>query len=405
MAVIRPFRALRPAREVAPAVSSVPYDVVNTDEARQLAAGNPLSFLHVTRSEIDLPAGTDPYSDAVYAKARENFAALRDRAPLVEEDEPALYFYRLRMGGHEQTGIAACFSVDEYEQDLIKKHERTRRDKEDDRTRHIIDLRAQTGVVFLTYKSSEAVDRLCRAVTADAPIYDFRADDGVHHTIWRVRSRESTQLVDAFARIPALYIADGHHRAASAARARATLRDRGEAGGADTFIAVAFPDDQMNILPYNRTVKDLAGRSPAQFLDELRKRVPVRAGAATPRGKGEVAMFLDGQWYALDLSSATPEDGSRAAALDVAKLQHHVLGPLLNIGDVRIDKRIDFVGGARGTAALEKAVAGGQAAVGFSMHPVTIDDLMSISDEGGIMPPKSTWFEPKLRDGLLVHVI
>jgi uncharacterized protein (DUF1015 family) len=401
MAVIRPFRALRPARDAAPNVSSVPYDVVSTDEARQLAASNPLSFLHVTRSEIDLPPGTDPYSAQVYEKAREQFAALRATAPLEAEDEASLYFYRLRMGGHEQTGIAACFSVDEYEQDVIKKHERTRRDKEDDRTRHIIELRAQTGVVFLTYRGSEVIDRLARAITADAPLYDFRADDGVHHTIWKVKGGQANELVDAFAGIPALYIADGHHRAASAARARA------ETGSpeADTFIAVAFPSNQMHILPYNRTVKDLAGQTPDAFLEALRAKVPVREGGATPRGKGEVAMFLAGKWYALDLSAAEPADGSRASSLDVALLQQHVLGPLLKIGDVRTDKRIDFVGGARGTTALENAVNGGTAAVAFSMHPVTIDDLMAISDEGGIMPPKSTWFEPKLRDGLLIHTI
>src|SRR3954449_4046564 len=248
MATLRPFAALRPSREHAALVSSVPYDVVSTDEARQLASGNPLSFLHVTRSEIYLPPGTVPYSEQVYVRARENFAALRERAPMLQEDEPSLYFYRLRMGGHEQTGVAACFSIDEYERDVIKKHERTRRDKEDDRTRHIVETRAQTGVVFLTYKASEGIDRLCRAVTSDAPIYDFRADDGVQHTIWRVGARESTSLVDGFAQIPAIYIADGHHRAASAARARGELRGRGDGGQADSFIAVAFPDDQMQIL-------------------------------------------------------------------------------------------------------------------------------------------------------------
>jgi len=401
MAAIRPFRALRPERDTAPAVSSVPYDVVSTEEARQLAANNPLSFLHVTRSEIDLTAGTNPYAAEVYAKAREQFAALRAKAPLVMEDEPSLYFYRLRMGGHEQIGLAACFSVDEYEQDGIKKHERTRPDKEDDRTRHLIELGAQTGVVLLTYRPAEAIDQLCRAVTADPPLYDFRADDEVHHTIWRVKGQEATELVDAFARVPALYIADGHHRAASAARARAELRTP----EAETFIAVAFPSNQMHILPYNRTVKDLAGQTPEQFISALRARVPVRDGAPTPRGQGEVAMYLDGRWYALDLSAATPADGSRASSLDVALLQHHVLEPLLKIGDVRTDTRIDFVGGARGTTALEGAVNSFKAAVAFSMHPVTIEDLMAISDEGGIMPPKSTWFEPKLRDGLLVHLI
>ena len=405
MAVIRPFRALRPSRESAPFVSSVPYDVVSTEEARQLASSNPLSFLHVTRSEIDLPPGSDPYGPEVYAKARANLEALRAKAPLVLEDEPSLYFYRLRMGGHEQTGIAACFLLDEYERDLIKKHERTRRDKEDDRTRHIIETRAQTGVVFLTYKRADGIDRLCRAVTADAPVYDFRADDGVHHTIWKVGGREAAELVDAFARVPALYIADGHHRAASAARARGELGQRGDAGEADTFIAVAFPDNQMQILPYNRIVKDLAGQSPEQFLAALGTAVPVRDGSPAPRGKGEVSMFLAGKWHALDLSGAAPEDASRASSLDVARLQHHVLGPLLKIGDVRTDKRIDFVGGARGAAALEQAVTGGRAAVAFSMHPVTIEDLIAIADEGGIMPPKSTWFEPKLRDGLLVHTI
>jgi uncharacterized protein (DUF1015 family) len=405
MAVVHPVRALRPTRESAAKVSSVPYDVVNADEARQLAAGNPLSFLHVTRSEIDLPAGTDPYSSQVYEKARENFAALRERAPLLVEDQPSLYFYRLRMGGHEQTGLAACFSLDEYDRDLIKKHERTRRDKEDDRTRHMIDLRAQTGVVFLTYRASDDIDRLCRAATADAPLYDFRADDGVHHSVWRVHPNQTIDIVDAFSRIPSLYIADGHHRAASAARARTELSKRGAAGESETFIAVAFPDDQAQILPYNRTVKDLAGMSADQFLAELRLRLPVQEGTAQPGRKGQVAMYLAGKWYSIDLTHTRPADGSRAAGLDVALLQQHVLEPLLKIGDVRIDKRIDFVGGARGAAALERAVNEGNAAVAFSMYPVTMDDLMSIADEGGIMPPKSTWFEPKLRDGLLVHLI
>jgi uncharacterized protein (DUF1015 family) len=405
MAAIHPFRALRPSREHAPLVSSVPYDVVNTDEARQIAQGNPLSFLHVTRSEIDLPPGTDPYADQVYRKARENFAALRAEAPMVQEDTPSLYFYRLRMGSHEQTGIAACFSVDEYEQDRIKKHERTRRDKEDDRTRHIIEVGAQTGVVFLTYRSTDEIDRCARAVTADAPLYDFRAEDGVHHTVWKAGTAEAACLREAFGSIPALYIADGHHRAASAARARAELRARGGSNAADAFIAVAFPHAQMQILPYNRTVKDLAGQTPEQFLGALRARLPVRDGGPVPRRKGEVAMFLAGKWHALDLSAAVPADPTRASGLDVALLQQHVLEPHLKIGDVRSDKRIDFVGGARGTAALEAAITTGKAAVAFAMHPVTIEDLMSISDEGGIMPPKSTWFEPKLRDGLLVHLI
>jgi uncharacterized protein (DUF1015 family) len=407
MASLHPFRALRPAPPVAATVSSVPYDVVNVEEARQLAAGNSLSFLHVTRSEIDLPPSTDPYSSGVYERARENLATLRAQAPLVVDESPSIYFYRLRMGAHEQTGITACFSVDEYEQDVIKKHERTRRDKEDDRTRHIVELRAQTGVVFLTYRATPRVDAEAAKATAGAPIYDFTAPDGVQHTLWRADEQTTRALVAAFAPIPALYIADGHHRAASAARARAAVQTQvgGGATDAETFIAVAFPHDQMQILPYNRTVKDLAGRSPEQFLDELRQAFPVAEGPAVPRRKGEVSMYLAGRWYAIDLSRAVPEDDSRASGLDVALLQRHVLERILGIDDIRSDKRIDFVGGARGTDGLQRAVDSGAAAVAFSMYPVTIDDLMAISDAGGIMPPKSTWFEPKLRDGLLVHFI
>jgi uncharacterized protein (DUF1015 family) len=401
MAIIHPFRAVRPAPETAAVVSSVPYDVVTTDEARQLAAGNPLSFLRVTRSEIDLPEGTDPYSARVYAKARENFEYLRQRAPLVVDETPSLYVYRLRMGSHEQTGVAGCFSVDAYESDAIKKHERTRRDKEDDRTRHMVELRAQTGVVFLTHPRAADLDRTAARVCSGEPLFDFTAADGIRHTVWRAGPEDTRAIVESFARIPALYIADGHHRAASAARARAELRS----ADSDTFIAVAFPDNQVQILPYSRVVRDLDGQTPSQLIDAIRRDFPVAEGPATPRRKGEVSMYLDGTWYAIDLSKATPADGSRASALDVALLQHHVLERLLRIGDIRTDKRIDFVGGARGTQALERAVDAGTAAVAFSMFPVTVEDLMAISDAGGIMPPKSTWFEPKLRDGLLAHLI
>lgn len=409
MASIQSFRALRPTPDTAAAVSSVPYDVVSTDEARDLAAGNPLSFLHVTRAEIDLPAGVDPYSPQVYEQAKENFAALRQRAPLIVDETPSLYCYRLRMGGHEQTGIAGCFSIDEYESDVIKKHERTRRDKEDDRTRHMIALRAQTGVVFLTYRADRAIDEITRQVTTGEPLYDFTARDGVQHTVWRA-GLEPTRAIEAgFEKIPALYIADGHHRAASAARTHAELTDRpgskhGEAG-ADTFIAVAFPDDQVQILPYNRIIKDLGGRSARQFLGALRAQFRVTDGAPTPERQGEVSMYLEGRWYAIDLTSVAPADESRGSSLDVSRLQRGVLEDLLNIGDVRTDKRIDFVGGARGSNALTRAVDSGDAAVAFSMYPVAVDDLMTIADDGGIMPPKSTWFEPKLRDGLLVHLI
>ena len=330
---------------------------------------------------------------------------MRKAAPLVLEEEPSLYFYRLRMGAHEQTGIAGCFSVDEYEADVIKKHERTRRDKEDDRTRHIVELRAQTGVVFLTYKAEAAVDGIAQRVTAGPPLFDFTAEDGVHHTIWRASASDTAAAVASFSRIPALYIADGHHRAASAARARAELKAREGSTEADTFIAVAFPDNQMQILPYHRVVKDLAGRTAAEFLGDLRTVAEIAEGPAVPRRKGEVSIYLDGRWYVMDVSKTQPGDTSHASSLDVALLQRNVLERLLKIGDVRTDKRIDFVGGSRGTGALEAMVNSGKAAVAFSMYPVTIDDLMRISDTGGIMPPKSTWFEPKLRDGLLVHLI
>jgi uncharacterized protein (DUF1015 family) len=406
MALLAPFRALRPTPDAAPRVAAVPYDVVSAEEASALAAGNPFSFLRVSRAEIDLPAETNPYSDAVYAKAVENFEALRHAAPLVTEESPSLYVYRLRMGPHEQTGVAACCSLDEYERDLIRKHERTRRDKEDDRTRHILALRAQTGPVFLTYRASPAVDQVvARTMATKPPIFDFEAVDGVRHTIWRVEIRDEHDLIAAFEAVPALYIADGHHRAASAARARQQLRGaQGTPGEWDTFLAVAFPHDQMHILPYNRVVKDLGPYTPATLLAALRDRFTVADGPAVPKGRGQVAMYLDRRWHTIVLGDP-PSHAGPAERLDVQRLQDAVLTPLLGIGDVRSDKRIDFIGGARGTAGLEAQVDSGRAAVAFSMYPVSIEDLMAISDAGGIMPPKSTWFEPKLRDGLLSHVI
>jgi uncharacterized protein (DUF1015 family) len=399
VAAIRPFRALRPSPESAARVASVPYDVVSTDEARTLARGNPLSFLHVTRSEIDLPPKTDPYAPEVYAQATANFERIRREAPLVVEDEPCCYFYRLKMGGRAQIGVAAAFSLDEYDADRIKKHERTRRDKEDDRTRHITALRAQTGVVFLTYRASQEVDEIAKRVTATEPLYDFVAPDGVGHTVWRAAGENVQPLMEAFDRVPALYIADGHHRAASAARTREKI----DSEAARWFLAVAFPDKQVHILPYNRVVKDLAGMTPASFVAKLGERMFVANGDATPQRKGEASMYLDGRWYTLGLSALAGED--RIGSLDVSVLQKVVLDAILGIADVRTDKRIDFVGGARGTAELERLVDSGKAAVAFSLYPVTIADLMGIADAGGIMPPKSTWFEPKLRDGLLIYTL
>jgi uncharacterized protein (DUF1015 family) len=411
MAIIRPFRALRPTAANVARIAAVPYDVVNTEEARALVEGNLLSFLHVSRAEIDLPPATDPYCDAVYAKALENFKKLRREAPLVEEAAAAVYFYRLIMGSHAQTGLVACYSVDEYDRDLIKKHERTRRDKEDDRTRHITTLRAQTGPVFLTYRASKAVDAVADRVTACPALFDFTAPDGVRHTVWTVTGAELDQVVNAFGELPCLYIADGHHRAASAARTRKALAGHGvaaatPAGEADWFQAVAFPDDQVNVLPYNRVVKDLAGLTPEAFLAEVGRRFTVEPGGASPAGKGDASMYLGGKWYCVRLADKAPAgSGNVTGNLDVSLLQDHLLAPLLGIGDPRTDKRVDFVGGIRGTNELERLVNHGRAAVAFSMFPVGVDDLMRIADAGEIMPPKSTWFEPKLRDGLLSHLI
>jgi uncharacterized protein (DUF1015 family) len=396
MAKLYPFRALRPKPEDAAHIAAVPYDVVNTDEARAEVGGNPHSFLRVSRAEIELPDGTNPYDGAVYDRAVDNFKKLRQSA-MVVDDEPSVYFYRLKMGSHTQTGLAACFSIDEYDRNIIKKHERTRPDKEDDRTRHMMALAAQTGPVFLTYRASADVNAIAARVTNGKPLFDFTAPDGVQHTLWRVGGADCDALVSAFAKIPALYIADGHHRAASAARARTAGQDRG-------FLAVAFPDDQVQILPYNRIVKDLGGLTPAEFSTAVDQRFEAQPGPATPARRGEIAMYFQGRWSTLR-PRVKPDANDPIGTLDVSVLQDHLLAPVLKIADVRTDKRIDFVGGARGTSALEKFVDSGKAAVAFSLYPVSLADLMAVSDAGEIMPPKSTWFEPKLRDGLLVNLI
>ena len=410
MATLYPFRALRPRLAEAARIAAVPYDVVNTDEARALADGDPLSFLRVSRAEIELPPGTDPYSTAVYERAARNFGSLRESA-LVLEEAASLYVYRLRTGGHEQTGVAACYSLDEYDHGVIKKHERTRRDKEDDRTRHMLALGAQTGPVFLIYRARADTDRIVAEAAQAEPLVDFEAVDGVRHTLWRVGGGDRDRLVEAAGRIPALYIADGHHRAASAARARAEMQERGLAGvplgdGADrtTFLAVAFPDNRVQVLPYNRIVKDLGGLSSDDFLQAVRGRFELKNGPATPARRGEIAMYCRGSWHTLR-ARVPPNQGDGVASLDVSVLQDGLLAPVLKIVDVRTDSRIEFVGGSRGTGELERLVDSGRAAVAFSLFPVAVADLMAVSDAGAIMPPKSTWFEPKLRDGLLIHVL
>jgi len=408
VAVIRPFRALRPRTEQAQLVASVPYDVVNTEEARALANGNPLSFLHVSRPEIDLSPGTDIYSDAVYRKAVENFEKLIANAPLEKEAEPSLYLYRLIMGDHQQIGIAAVCSIDEYDNGTIRKHERTRRDKEDDRTRHMLMLRAQTGPVFLTYRHRSEIDEQVSAATTAAPLFDLTARDGVRHTIWRVG--ETEQLVKSFEAVPLLYIADGHHRAASASRARAELKEQsfGHTGKEDYnyFLTVIFPDSQVRILAYNRTVRDLNGLSPEEFLDAIKGQFTITQNARPePSERGQWSMYLDGKWYGLQLSPDTTLPAGTVALLDVSILQDRLLDPILGIKDIRTDKRVDFIGGLRGTKELERLVNEGKAAVAFSLFPTTVEELLMVSDANEIMPPKSTWFEPKLRDGLLIHAI
>ena len=403
MAVIRPFRAVRPDPAAAPRVAAVPYDVVDTEEARALAGGNPLSFLHVSRAEIDLPAGTDPHGDIVYRTAAERYRAMKRDAPLLQDSEPALYVYHLHADGHGQTGVAACYSLAEYDSDVIKKHERTRKDKEDDRTRHIVELRAQTGPVFLAHRPVPRIDALARGIRANAePLIDFTALDGVQHSIWRVAPQLVPDFVEAFQSVGALYIADGHHRAASGARARDEIRDSDEAS---FFLAVAFPSDQLRILPYNRVVRDLNGMTPEHFLGEVARRFAMKSGPAMPSEKGEVSMYVTGAWYTLDLDSAGVAAATVIDSLDGNVLQERLLKPILDIQDVRTDKRIDFVGGAKGTKTLEQLVDAGRMAVAFSMYPVSMIELMDVSDAGQIMPPKSTWFEPKLRDGLLIHEI
>ena len=408
MAVIRPFRALRPRPDRAQLVASVPYDVVNTDEARALAEGNPLSFLHVSRPEIDLPAGTDIHSDAVYRKAVENFETLISSCPLEKETELSLYLYRLIMGEHEQVGIVAVCSIDEYDDGTIRKHERTRRDKEDDRTRHMLMLKAQTGPVFLTYRKRADIDEQVGAALNGEPLFDLTAADGVRHTIWRVR--ETDALVRSFESVPLLYIADGHHRAASASRARAELREQSFAhtGQEDYnyFLTVIFPDSQVQILAYNRTVHDLNGLTKEEFLDEIRSQFTITENAnSEPPQRGNWSMYLDGKWYGLQLSPAATQPAGTVATLDVSILQDRLLDPILGIKDVRTDKRIDFIGGLRGTKELERLVNKGKAAVAFSVYPTTVEELLMVSDANEIMPPKSTWFEPKLRDGLLIHTM
>lgn len=408
MVRINPFRALRPRPESAAKVASVPYDVVNREEAAALAAGNPLSFLHVVRPEIDLPASTDPYDDAVYARAAENFRRLIDDGVLFHEAEPAVYLYRQIMQGRAQTGVVCCCHIDDYEHDLIRKHEKTRKVKEDDRTRHVLSIRANAGPVFLTYRHRTEIDALTAKETTAAPLYDFTAPDGVQHTVWKAQN--TSALVDALQRLDLLYVADGHHRSASAWRAGKELKAQNPGHTGDEeynwFLSVLFPDNQLKILPYNRIIRDFGSHSASDVLSALGKIGPLeRTDNASPRKPGEFCFFIDDAWHRLTVPEASIDRNDPIESLDVALLERLVLTPIFGIGDVRTDDRIDFVGGIRGTKELEARVRSGEWACAVSMFPTTIEQLLAVADAGRIMPPKSTWFEPKLRSGLLVHTL
>jgi uncharacterized protein (DUF1015 family) len=409
MSRIEPFCAWRPRVDLAEQIASPPYDVLSSDEAREMARENPLSFLHVVKPEIDLEPGVDLYSAEVYAKGAENLKRLVNDGALESEAVPALYLYRQRMGDHVQTGLVAGASVDEYEADLIKKHEHTRPVKEDDRTRHVDALNANTGPVFLTYRSRPEIDALVSRLTAAEPTYDFTAPDGIQHILWVVAdASDRDELVDAFRRVPELYVADGHHRSAAGTRIRGLRRDAnpGHTGEEpyNFFLSVIFPDDQMMILDYNRVVKDLANLTSAHFLERVGESFEVEAVAdGRPSGAKTFGMYFDGRWYRLRAKESTIPHDDPVNSLDVAILQNNLLAPILEVGDPRSDERIDFVGGIRGLGELEKRVDSGEWAVAFALYPTSISQLFSVADAGLVMPPKSTWFEPKLRSGLIVR--
>ncbi len=404
MATLKPFAALRPRPELAAQICELPYDVMSSDEAHAMATGNPLSFLHVSKPEIDLPPATDIYAPEVYAQGRTNFQKLIVQGALNPDAQPCFYLYRQIMGRHTQVGLVAAASCEEYLSGIIKKHEFTRPDKEDDRVRHIEALNSQTGPVFLTYRATPAMDEFVAEKIAEQPDVDFTGKDGVRHSSWKVNDAAGIQfIVEQFARIPSLYIADGHHRSAAAAR---VYQSRSGAGHSGSFLTVIFPHNQMQILPYNRVLKDLNGLTPEQLRQKLADIFVIQPnGAAQPARKHELGLFLNGQWHTLEFRPELTATNDPIEKLDVTLLQKNVLDPIFGITDPRTSKRINFVGGIRGTAELEKLVNSGEYACAFSMFPTSIEDLMTIADAGGIMPPKSTWFEPKLRDAMFCHMI
>ncbi len=411
MAVVRPFKAVRPRPDLADRVAALPYDVMNSDEARQMVVGNPYSFLHIDKAEIDLDPGIDLYDPQVYQKARENMQQMINEGVLQEENEPCLYIYRQIMNGRSQTGIVACCSIDEYLDNKIKKHELTRADKEQDRINHVNICDANTGPIFLTYRKRTGINQIVTECSQKSPVYDFQSEDGIQHIVWVIDDQASLKkLAEQFEQVDNLYIADGHHRCKSGVTVGQMRRQENPGFNGEEefnfFLAVIFPDEDLYIMDYNRVVKDLNGFSQEQFLQEIAAKFIVRpveaVGPYKPQEKHKFGMYLDGQWYELEARPDSFNANDPVARLDVSIMQNNLLQPILGIEDPRTDKRIDFVGGIRGLGELERRVNEGMQ-VAFSMYPTTIQDLMDIADANELMPPKSTWFEPKLRSGLFIH--
>lgn len=412
MAIIKPFRALRPPRELAEKVAALPYDVMDVEEARSMAAGNPNSFLHVSRPEIDLPAEIDPHDEPVYLRGKTNLKDFIARGVLVQDGQDSFYVYRQRMGNITQTGLVVCASVDDYQEGVIKKHEHTRADKEEDRVKHIDYLDANDEPVFYLSRSCGEVEGIIEGVTNGRPEYDFVSDDGVGHTLWVVADRSLIErLIVLFAAIPKLYVADGHHRSAAAGRVRELRRDKnpGHTGNEEynSFLTVIFPENQLNIMPYNRVVRDLNGSDAAGFIEKISECFDVTPSATqvVPSQRHHFGMYLDGNWFSLNAKSTIINEKDTVDRLDVSILQNNLLSPLLGIHNPRTDKRIHFVGGIRGNDELVRLVDSGDFAVAFALYPTSISELIELADQDQIMPPKSTWFEPKLRSGLFVHLL
>jgi uncharacterized protein (DUF1015 family) len=412
MCIIVPFKAVRPPKELVRDVASYPYDIIDTEEARTITENNPISFLHVVKSEIDLPSHIDIHDERVYRKAKENFYNFLHEGTLFQEHKPCFYIYRQQMGDHRQYGIVGCASVDEYMSGRIKKHELTRPDKQADRTQHITTVNAQTGPVFLAYRRKESLDLIVQEIVDGVPEYDFTADDGISHTAWVVSDENIIDIIQKeFLAIDALYIADGHHRAASAAAVAQIRRaENPDYSGHEEFnymMAVIFPGNQLKVLAYNRIVKDLNNLSESDFMDKVREKFVVTENfmKKVPEQFHEFGMYMKGSWYQLKAKEDTYKHRDVVGALDVSIIQDHLLGPILGIGDARTDERIMFVGGIRGVEELERLVDAGECAVAFSLYPTTLTQLADVADAGELMPPKSTWFEPKLRSGMFVHLL